>query len=130
MIRRGATPTIRLAVLALAYLLLAQTIFVGLAAGARAGIVNLDRALAISLCAPGEASVGKAGEHGSAPHDEALCCIAGCTASGNAVLTTAPDFETTRHDLVSEPKLDSKDAWLALPVMRSPVHPRAPPVSH
>lgn len=130
-LRRFRAPaTVRLVALAVAYLLVAQAVFTGLAAGAKAGALRLDRTLAISLCAPDEAASATAAEHGSPPLDEALCCAVGCTASGNAVPTAAPDFETTRHDLLSEPKLDSEDAWLARPVIRSPIHPRAPPVSH
>lgn len=114
---------------AAAYLLVAQALFAGFAAGAYAGSLSLDRTLALTHCAPG-GDAPSGGEHDrSQAHAGMGCCTAGCPmlAGGEPA---RQDFETLSHrpaDLVAfVRRLDRPVGFLS---GHSPGNPRAPPAS-
>ena len=111
-----------------AYLLVLQAVFAGLASGAHAGSMVLDRTLAMTLCAPGTSLSGGGSENGAATHDQMTCCIMGCAFSGGGAPLPAGSYlpVTHRHvDLVAfARRLDAPHGYVA---GRSPANPRAPP---
>lgn len=114
--------------LAAAYLLVLQAVFAGLASGAQAGGVTLDRSLAMTLCAPGEMPVTSGGDQGTPHHDRMNCCVLGCALSGGGLPAPAASFLPVVHrpaDLIAFARhLDAPQGFIA---GRSPANPRAPP---
>ena len=111
-----------------AYLLVLQAVFAGLASGAHAGSMSLDRTLAMTLCAPGDMPVGANSPQGTAQHDQMTCCVPGCAFSGAGLPEPASGFLPVVHravDLVAfARRLDAPQGYVA---GRSPANPRAPP---
>lgn len=114
--------------IAAAYLLVLQAVFAGLASGAQAGGVALDRSLAMTLCAPGEMPVASGGDQGASHHDRSDCCVLGCALSGGGLPAPAASFLPVVHrpaDLIAFARhLDAPHGFIA---GRSPANPRAPP---
>lgn len=114
---------------AAAYLVVLQAVFAGLASGANAAAFSLDRALALTLCAGGEAPAGTS--HGdAAAHDQSSCCLLGCALSGGGAPAAPAAFLPVIHrpvDLIAfQRRLDLPHGFAA---GRSPANPRAPPAS-
>jgi hypothetical protein len=111
-----------------AYLLVLQAVFAGMASGAHAGNLSLDRTLAMTLCAPGEMPAGGGSEKGTAQHDQMTCCVLGCVFSGGVEPAATADFVPVIHrtiDLIAfARRLDAPHGYVA---GRSPANPRAPP---
>ncbi|OYW62914.1 MAG: hypothetical protein B7Z40_15980 [Bosea sp. 12-68-7] len=111
-----------------AYLLVLQAVFTGLASGAHAASMSLDRSLALALCAPGEMPAPTASDQGTAQHDRTNCCVIGCALSGGGLPAPAASFLPVVHrpvDLVAfARRLDAPQGSIA---GRSPANPRAPP---
>ncbi len=126
--RRHRAGSSRWVAIAAAYLLVLQAVFAGLASGAHASSMSLDRTLAMALCAPGEMPAGGGSDNGAAAHDQMTCCILGCAfASGGAPLPTSGYLPVTHRavDLVAfARRLDAPHGYVA---GRSPANPRAPP---
>lgn len=116
--------------IAVACLLVVQALFAGLASGAHAASMSLDRTLALTLCAPGEAPGGTAADTGSAGHDLTICCVLGCAPSGGGEAPAAAGFAPVVHraiDLIAfARRLDAPHGYVA---GRSPANPRAPPAA-
>ena len=114
--------------LAAAYLVVLQAIFAGLSSGANAASFSLDRSLAMSLCAGGEAPVSSG--NGAAAHEPMSCCMLGCAFSGTGAPAAPADFLPVVHraaDLVAfQRRFDLPRGFAA---GHSPANPRAPPVS-
>ncbi|WP_186421030.1 hypothetical protein [Bosea sp. CS1GBMeth4] len=114
--------------LAAAYLLVLQAIFTGLASGANAAGFNLDRSLAMTLCAGGERPMDQGDS--AAAHALTTCCMLGCAFSGTGAPAAPADFLPVVHrtvDLVAfQRRLDLPAGFVA---GRSPANPRAPPAS-
>jgi hypothetical protein len=111
-----------------AYLLVLQALFTGLASGAHAASMSLDRSLALALCAPGEMPAPSASDQGAAQHDRTSCCVIGCALTGGGLPAPAASFLPVIHrpvDLVAFARhLDAPQGYVA---GRSPANPRAPP---
>lgn len=124
---RHSAGSSRWVALVAAYLLVLQAVFTGLAAGSHAGAMNLDRTLAMTLCAPGEMPPSGGADQGPA-HDQLSCCILGCTGSGGGAPAPMAGYQPVVHravDLVSfARRLDAPQGYVA---GRSPANPRAPP---
>lgn len=114
--------------IAAAYLLVLQAVFAGLASGAHAGGMSLDRTLALTLCAPGKAPPGEGSGHGTAQHDQMTCCVLGCAFPGSGEPPAAAGFTPVSHRAVDQVafarRLDAPHGYVA---GRSPANPRAPP---
>lgn len=114
--------------IAAAYLLVLQAVFAGLASGAHAAGMTLDRSLAMTLCAPGDMPAGSSSDNGAAGHDQMTCCVPGCASSGSGVPPAAAGFLPVVHraiDLIAFARhLDAPHGYVA---GRSPANPRAPP---
>lgn len=114
--------------LAAAYLVVLQAVFAGLASGANAASLSLDRTLALTLCASGAAPMGQG--DGAAPHDPSGCCLLGCALSGGGAPAVPADFLPVSHrpvDLIAfQRRLDLPHGFAA---GRSPANPRAPPAA-
>jgi hypothetical protein len=110
------------------YVLVLQAVFAGLASGAHAGGMSLDRTLAMTLCAPGEMPAGGSSDNGAAAHDQMTCCILGCAFPGGAAPLPTGGYLPVTHravDLVAfARRLDAPSGYVA---GRSPANPRAPP---
>lgn len=117
----------RLAAIAAAYLLVLQAVFGGLASGAHAASMSLDRSLGMTLCAPGEMppTDGRA-----AAHEMPSCCMLGCFLSGSGAPAGAAGFSPITHrpvDLIAfQLRRDLPHGFAA---GRSPANPRAPPAA-
>lgn len=126
--RRRISGSRRLVALAAAYLLVLQALFAGLASGANAANLGLDRALAMTLCSGGEMPMSQNGT--TAAHDQASCCLLGCALSGGGAPAAPADFLPVTHrpaDLVAfQRRLDLPHGFAA---GRSPANPRAPPAA-
>jgi len=113
---------------AAAYLLVLQAVFAGLASGAQAGGMTLDRALAMTLCAPGEMPATPGSDQSVPHHDRMNCCVLGCALSGGGLPAPAASFVPVVHrpaDLIAFARhLDAPQGYVA---GRSPANPRAPP---
>lgn len=111
-----------------AYVLVLQAVFAGLASGAHAGGMSLDRTLAMTLCAPGEMPAGSRSDQGNAHHDQMTCCVLGCAFFGSGASAAPTAFHPVIHrtgDLVAfARRLDAPHGYVA---GRSPANPRAPP---
>lgn len=127
--RRCMSGSRRLVALAAAYLLVLQALFAGLASGANAANLSLDRALALTLCATGETPMAH-GDGATAAHDQASCCLLGCALSGGGAPAAPADFLPVVHcpaDLVAfQRRLDLPHGFAA---GRFPANPRAPPAA-
>jgi len=114
--------------LAAAYLVVLQAIFAGLASGANAASVSLDRSLAMTLCAGGDQPMSQS--DGAAAHELMSCCMLGCAFTGAGAPAAPADFLPVVHravDLVAfQRRLDLPSGFVA---GRSPANPRAPPAS-
>lgn len=114
--------------IAAAYLLVLQAVFAGMASGAHASGMSLDRTLAMTLCAPGEAPSGGGSGNGTAQHEQTTCCVLACAFPGSGEPPVAAGFTPVIHravDLVAfARRLDAPDGYVA---GRSPANPRAPP---
>lgn len=115
--------------IAVAYLLVLQALFAGLASGVTAATVSLDRELALTLCASAE--TGPVGaDHGGAaiPHADQNCCTAACPMLAGGEPPEA-GFEPVIHRAADQVafsrRLDRPSGFLA---GRSSANPRAPPV--
>jgi hypothetical protein len=126
-IRRRARSS-RWVAIAAAYLLVLQAVFAGMASGAHAGGMSLDRTLAMTLCAPGEMSPAGRSDQGTAQHDQMTCCVLGCALSGGGEPVAASAYLPVIHraiDLIAFARhLDAPHGYVA---GRSPANPRAPP---
>jgi hypothetical protein len=125
---RQSTASRRWVAIIAAYLLVLQAVFTGLASGAHAASMSLDRSLALALCAPGEMPAPSASDQGTAQHDRTTCCVIGCALSGGGLATPAANFVPVVHrpvDLIAFARhLDAPQGYVA---GRSPANPRAPP---
>lgn len=114
--------------IAAAYLLVLQAVFAGMASGAHAATMSLDRSLTVTLCAPGEMPAGSNSDRSAAQHDQMTCCVLGCAFSGSSAPPAAAGFTPVIHravDLVAfARRLDAPNGYVA---GRSPANPRAPP---
>jgi heme A synthase len=114
--------------IAAAYLLVLQAVFVGLASGAHAAGMSLDRSLAMTLCAPGDMQQGGHSDQGTPPHDQMTCCMSGCASSGSVAPAADGAYLPVIHrvlDLIAFARhLDAPHGYVA---GRSPANPRAPP---
>jgi hypothetical protein len=116
--------------IAAAYLLVLQAIFAGLASGAKAASISLDRELALTLCAPGDTATASA-DHGGAgaQHADQSCCALGCPMSAGGQPPGA-DFEPVVHRAADQVAFSERlDRPLGFLSGRSPANPRAPPVT-
>ena len=77
---------------AVAYLLVLQVVLTGLASGANAASIALDRTLAITLCSPGDSSPGDTTDRGTAQHDLMSGCALGCSHPAHANVPSAIGF--------------------------------------
>ncbi len=125
---RRSTCSSRWVAIAAAYLLVLQAVFTGMASGAHAAGMTLDRTLAMTLCAPGEMPGGAASDTGAVQHDQMTCCILGCALSGGGEPAAASGYLPVIHraiDLIAfARRLDAPHGYVA---GRSPANPRAPP---
>lgn len=125
---RQSTWSSRWVAIAAAYLLVLQAVFAGMASGAHAGAMNLDRTLAMTLCAPGEMPPGANSDKGTTPHDQMTCCVLGCALSSGGEPVASTDYLPVIHraiDLIAFARhLDAPHGYVA---GRSPANPRAPP---
>lgn len=116
--------------IAAAYLLVLQAVFAGLASGAHAANMSLDRTVAMTLCAPGEMPAGSNSDRSAAQHDQMTCCVPGCALSVSGAPPVAAGFTPVIHrtvDLVAfARRLDAPNGYVA---GRSPANPRAPPAA-
>jgi len=116
-----------LAAIAAAYLLVLQAVFGGLASGAHAAGMSLDRSLGMTLCAPGEMPPA---DGGAAPHEMPSCCMLGCFLSGSGAPAATAGFTPVIHrpaDLIAfQLRRDLPHGFAA---GRSPANPRAPPAA-
>lgn len=123
-----STRSSRWVAIAAAYLLVLQAVFAGLASGAHAGGMSLDRTLTMTLCAPGDMPPGANSDRGTAQHDQMTCCVLGCAFSGGGEPVAAADYLPVIHraiDLIAfARRLDAPHGYVA---GRSPANPRAPP---
>jgi len=117
----------KLGAIAAAYLLVLQAVFAGLASGANAASMSLDRTLAMTLCAPGEMPPG---HDGAGTHQQPSCCSFGCVLSGGGAPAAPASFVAVVHrpaDLIAfQNRLDLPHGFVA---GRSPANPRAPPAT-
>lgn len=111
-----------------AYLLVLQALFAGMASGAHASGMSLDRALAMTLCASGEALLGTHSDQASTPHDLMSCCTLGSAFPGSDGVPATVAYLPVIHraiDLIAfARRLDAPHGYVA---GRSPANPRAPP---
>ena len=125
---RQITRSSRWVAIAAAYLLVLQAVFAGMASGAHAAGMSLDRTLAMTLCAPGEMPPAGRSNQGTAQHNQLTCCILGCALSGGGEPNVASAYLPVSHraiDLVAFAR--HVDAPLGYVAGRSPANPRAPP---
>lgn len=125
---RQSARSSRWVAIAAAYLLVLQAVFAGLASGAHAAGMSLDRTLALTLCAPGEMPAGANSDKGMAQHDQMTCCVLGCAVSGGGEPAATGAYLPVIHratDLIAFARhLDAPHGYVA---GRSPANPRAPP---
>jgi hypothetical protein len=117
-----------LVAIAVAYLLVLQAVFAGMASGAHASGMSLDRTLAMTLCASGEMPPGGHSDQGTAQHDQMSCCILGSAFSGAGEPPATGAYLPVVHraiDLIAFAR--HLDAPLGYVAGRSPANPRAPP---
>lgn len=111
-------------------LLVLQAVLAGVASGAHAASMSLDRSLAMSLCAPGEMPPANASDQGSARHAGMTDCVLGCAVSGAGAPAAVGDYRPVVHrvvDLIAfARRLDAPHGYVA---GRSPANPRAPPAA-
>lgn len=114
--------------IAAAYLLVLQAIFAGLASGAKAANISLDREFALTLCAPGNTAPASADHAGTAtPHADQSCCTPGCAMSAAGQPPEA-SFEPVVHRAADQVAFSKRlDRPLGFLAGRSPANPRAPP---
>lgn len=114
--------------LAAAYLVVLQAIFAGLSSGANAASFSLDRSLAMTLCAGGDAPASQS--DAAAAHELMSCCMLGCAFTGAGAPAAPTNSLPVIHravDLVAfQRRLDLPSGFVA---GRSPANPRAPPAS-
>ena len=114
--------------LAAAYLVVLQAIFAGLSSGANAASFSLDRSLAMTLCAGGDAPASQS--DAAATHELMSCCMLGCAFTGAGAPAAPTNSLPVVHrsvDLVAfQRRLDLPSGFVA---GRSPANPRAPPAS-
>lgn len=114
--------------IAVAYLLVLQAVFAGMASGAHAAGVSLDRTLAMTLCASGDMLPGGHSDQGTAQHDQMSCCVPSTAFPGAGALPATGAYLPVIHraiDLVAfARRLDAPHGYVA---GRSPANPRAPP---
>lgn len=125
---RQSARSSRWVAIAAAYLLVLQAVFAGMASGAHAAGMSLDRSLAMTLCAAGEMPSGGDTDKGTAQHAPMSCCILGCAVSGAGEPAASGDYLPVVHraiDLIAFARhLDAPQGYVA---GRSPANPRAPP---
>ncbi|HEV7259176.1 MAG TPA: hypothetical protein VGN82_15455 [Bosea sp. (in: a-proteobacteria)] len=89
--------------------------------------MSLDRALAMTLCATGDAP-GAHSDQASAPHDLMSCCVTGSAFPGGDGSPVSGTYLPVVHraiDLIAfARRLDLPHGYVA---GRSPANPRAPP---
>lgn len=126
---RRRTRSSRWVAIVAAYVLVLQAVFAGMASGAHAAGMSLDRTLAMTLCAPGEMPPAGGSESGPAQHAEMTCCVLGCAfAAGGEPASGGASLPVVHRalDLVAfARRLDAPHGYVA---GRSPANPRAPPI--
>jgi hypothetical protein len=105
-----------------------QAVLAGVASGAHAASVSLDRSLAMSLCAPGETPPAGGSDQGSARHADMADCVMGCAVASSGAPAIVGDYRPVVHRFVDmiafARRLDAPHGYVA---GRSPANPRAPP---
>jgi hypothetical protein len=114
--------------IAAAYLLVLQAVFAGMASGAHASGMSLDRTLAMTLCATGDMLPGDHSDQASTQHDLMSCCVPGSACPGGDGAPANDAYLPVVHraiDLIAFARhLDAPHGYVA---GRSPANPRAPP---
>lgn len=114
--------------LAAAYLIVLQAVFAGLASGANAASFSLDRSLAMTLCAGGEAPANS--DSSAAGHEQPLCCTVGCSLSAGGAPAGPADFLPIVHRTVDPVAFQRRPSQVqGVGDGRSPANPRAPPAA-
>ncbi len=114
--------------IAAAYLLVLQATFAGLASGAKAASIGLDRELTAALCARGNTTPAHTDHSGPArSHADLSCCNVGCPLSASG-LPAGTSFEPIVHAIINEATFSRHlDRLEVFPAGRSSANPRAPP---
>ncbi|MDQ0512855.1 hypothetical protein [Ancylobacter amanitiformis] len=116
--------------LAVAYLLVLQSLLGGAASGAHAGNLATVDAFGQVLCLTGHQTPASPPDSPSAPaHHAPDCCTTGCQISALAALPPAAAGIAAPRPVVAERALLPADAAVAAGLQRSPKNARAPPLA-
>lgn len=114
--------------IAVAYLLVLETILAGLASGASAASFNLDRSLALTHCASSDMPPEGSYQHGNGIPDRPVCCVLGCTFGNGPSVTATSCFLPVPYRAVIQVAFAQRyDAPHVIAARRWPANPRAPP---
>jgi len=118
----------RLVALVAAYLVVLQAVFAGLASGTHAASLSLDRSLAMTLCAGGDAPANS--DSSAAGHDQALRCAIGCSLSGADALPLPADVLPIVHRSAGLDVCQRRSSQVrGVGDGHVPANPRAPPAA-